>query len=252
MAQSSPSFQTAEGRSGIQGQWRVSRSMDSGSRSAPRNERRKSIRPTSHALKLRPMTWSVAIRLFAALLVRFGDSTFLAARRVITRGEALSLRRVLLRLETLLRHLLMRAASSLPELKARPVRRASKRAIPAPAGRAGFANEDPAAWGVSFPLGIRRSSVTSRRTHRRRRLPPIFVSAAPLAERLEAIARVFADPEPYVRRMARLSRHPHRRSNALRRSPDALQARSGVQKPQKSRPSIPGPRVSAPPRPGSG
>ena len=191
------------------------------------------------------MIWSPAIHLYAALLERFGDAKFLAARKVMSHDAALSLRRFLARLEAMLRDVLMRLAAKLPETKARPIWRVRRRAKPAPAGRPGFANEDPAAWGVSFPLAAHRSGAGG---HGQDRLPPLFVSSTPLAERLEAIARVFADPAPYIRRAALLARRPLR-------SPDEARAKAGARpggQRQTLRPPIPGPRIAAMRRPGSG
>jgi len=191
------------------------------------------------------MIWSPAIHLYAALLERFGDAKFLAARKFMAHGAALSLRRFLARLEAMLREVLMRLAAQLPETNARPLHRARRRAKPAPAGRPGFANDDPAAWGVSFALATHRSGAGGRGSNR---LPPILVSAAPLAERLEAIARVFANPAPYIRRAALLARRPLR-------SPDEARAKAGARpggQEQMQRLSIPGPRVSAAPRQATG
>jgi hypothetical protein len=51
-----------------------------------------------------------------------------------------------------------------------------------------------------------------------------FRSAWPLAERYEAVLRVFNDPAPYARRLARrLHATPHRLAEALRAPPDAVQ-----------------------------
>lgn len=190
------------------------------------------------------MSWSVAIRLFAHILVRFGDPGFLARQRKLARLSVIALRRALNELETLLRALLTRAALALPEVKARP--RFGLGSIREGFGRGGFADDDPAAWGVSFSLaGASRggAKARARRRRRHRRLTPIYLPAAPVAERLEAIARVFADPNPYVRRMARLLQARMRRplvghaplfaraaSAPLGfRSPDDAQHRSGVQ-----------------------
>lgn len=52
--------------------------------------------------------------------------------------------------------------------------------------------------------------------------PPVFRSAWPLAERFEALLRVFNDPAAYARRIAaRLHALPHRLAEALRAPPDA-------------------------------
>jgi hypothetical protein len=49
-----------------------------------------------------------------------------------------------------------------------------------------------------------------------------FRSAWPLAERYEALIRVFNDPAPYARRLARhLHATPHRLAGALKAPPEA-------------------------------
>lgn len=167
------------------------------------------------------ITWLDAIHLFARLIGCFGDPAFIAGRRTLHAWTAQSLRRGLGRLEALLRALLVRAAQTLPELKAR----APFSMPPATRdwGRAGFANADPAAWGVHFALSAPASrrvarSVWSRRKPKPRPFWSAPVASAPLAERLEAARRVLFYPKLYIRRMQRVLLMRARRPSAVPRT----------------------------------
>ena len=67
------------------------------------------------------------------------------------------------------------------------------------------------------------------RWHQLRWKPISFHSTWPAAERYEALLRVFNDPAPYARRLAkRLHATPHRCRDVLR-APDDAPARIGVE-----------------------
>lgn len=136
-------------------------------------------------------------RLVFAIALAFGLPSRMA--RSLPRGAARLLRQALTMLETLVRAMLLVAARALPECKSR-LRRAVKIGA-RDWGRGGFANDDSAAWGVTFHLATARPGRRRPRLRLRPRGARAF-SAWPLAERFEAVLRVLENPQPFVRRAA--------------------------------------------------
>lgn len=153
------------------------------------------------------MTWPHALAAFIHLLRRFGAPADLVARGRLDRFTLTALRAGVKRLETLLRDLIDQAAALLPEIKSRPRRGAT--CAPSQPGRGGFASADPADWGISF-AGLRAPAPKTGIRRRARASAPkpeyLRFSPWPLAERLEAIRRVLADPDRFIRRRARAPR----------------------------------------------
>ena len=131
----------------------------------------------------------------------FGTPSALAAVAKIARGRKRMLTLWLRGLEWLVRRLLFIEAHA---LKLAPTKRnfSTPKAWRDRCGRGGFACEDSSRWEVSFRVAM---PARRRRYRRRNRKPPVprAFSLAPLAERLEALSRVLADPAPYVRRLSR-------------------------------------------------
>lgn len=165
-------------------------------------------------------SWRAVVHLVFAFALRFGLPGALARGGRLPRGLARAMRRALGALEQSLRALILKEAALLPETKARRRRSALSRARDH--GRGGFASDNSEDWGVSFRLAPSSLSTrSSRATARRRPARAIYdASPWPLAERFEAALRVLENPAPFIRRAAAWSQ---------RRSPDAPQARSGVQ-----------------------
>lgn len=152
------------------------------------------------------------------LIALFGDPSAIAARHTIVREHWRQLVQWLRAGETLMRLLLVVEAASLPKPNARmPLlhpRRARMRKL------MGFEADAPEKWRVSFRVFLDR--------RRPRRPAPVhagedagdprrFHSAWPLAERAEALLRVFNDPAPYAARLAcRLHATPRRAESLLR------------------------------------
>ena len=127
--------------------------------------------------------------------------------------------------EALMRQLLLLEAAALPKPNTRPLlwprRTRNRRAI-------GFSPDAPEQWRVSFccfsssdrrlPAGKVRQTANCAQEETKCRLEAggprdkkRFYSAWPLAERAEALLRVFNDPAPYAKRLAaRLYATPHR------------------------------------------
>lgn len=195
-------------------------------------------KPITHA----PHALWVAARAFIVGFINlFGAPEDIAAEHTLlkpARDLLLSWLRVG---EALLRQLLLIEASVYPKPNTRPLlhetRQRERRAI-------GFEAHKPEDWRVSFRCFLSSSPACGGSAEQREakgdvaQLAPSdafgvssptrggdkrhFYSAWPLAERAEAMLRVFNNPEPYARRLARrLHATPHRAA-ALTRHPDNL------------------------------
>lgn len=176
-----------------------------------------------------PPLWAIARAFIVTFFALFGSPQELAEKHTLT-GKDYRLTLDWLRAgETLLRRLLLIEAAHHDKPNVRPLlreRRARARKLMS------FTPDQPEAWRVSF-----RMFVSSRRTPRppRAKRPgkprlsreervcsenwprPTLHSTWPLAERVEAMLRVFNDPEPYAKRLARrLHATPHRVRALLR------------------------------------
>lgn len=170
------------------------------------------------------------------LYALFGAPEDVAADHTLTRAAHTLMASWLRCAEAMLRRLLLIEASAFPKPNTRPLlhekRKRTRREMSFTAG-------NPEAWRVSFRCfasmqrqrprrrkpapAVRKIQLDRRdRWHQDRWTRPTFASAWPLAERYEAILRVFNNPEPYARRLARrLHATPHRIREALRAPPEA-------------------------------
>lgn len=166
----------------------------------------------------RPL-WQIAQDFMRELFALFGDPSAIAARHTIVRAHWRQLAQWLRHGETLMRLLLAVEAAALPKPNARapllnPRRARAKKLV-------GFEADAPETWRVNF-------RVFTHDRVRRRRAPGVggrkddpfdaarFHSAWPLAERAEALLRVFNDPAPYAARLSRrLHATPHRAESLL-------------------------------------
>jgi hypothetical protein len=171
----------------------------------------------------RPL-WLIAQDFINVLASLFGRSEEIAARHTILRPEWRLIGHWLRAGEALMRMLLMIEAAALPKPNTRmPLlrekRTRAKRMME-------FWSDKPDDWRVSF-----RVLLSDHRRPRRRgagdpnKSDPWdaarFKSAWPLAERAEALLRVFNDPLPYAQRLARrLYAVPHRARDVLLYTPD--------------------------------
>lgn len=153
----------------------------------------------------RPL-WQIAQDFLFVLLNLFGEPHEIAARHTYRRREWALIAKWLRAGEMLMRMLLALQAACLPKPPAARARRAH---APRP-----LAANAPAR--VSFRYFVSTSAAGSGR--RRRKRQPEFgeddtarFSAWPAAKRMEALWRVFEDPLPFARRLARrLHARPHR------------------------------------------
>jgi hypothetical protein len=191
----------------------------------------------------RRQLWLIAQRFITTLFNLFGEPAEIAARHTILRDEWRIILSWLRAGEALMRQLLLIEAASLPKPNTRPIlwaKRERKRR------ELSFSAEAPQDWRVSFRMF---TPTFPGRSARRGEPGPIvqhaaadewtpaqhvqawpgsvehaarFKSAWPIAERIEALLRVFNNPEPYARRLAaRLYAKPHRAAS-LTRHPDNL------------------------------
>ncbi len=158
--------------------------------------------------------WRVAQAFLVTLHALFGGPEDVARRHTL-RAKAHALMAGWLRCaEALMRRLVAIEAAAYPKPNTRPL-------LHKPRSRVrklmGFDAEHPEKWRVSLrSFASQRGSVSGCRgsspDNRQR-----FRSAWPLAERYEALLRVFNDPAPYAARLARrLHATPHRLTETLR------------------------------------
>jgi hypothetical protein len=182
----------------------------------------------------RPL-WLIAQGFIQTFFSLFGAPEEIAAEHTLLRDRWKLIAKWLRGGEALMRHLLLIGAAALPKPNTRPLlwkRRVRKRRL------VYFSADAPQDWRVSFrcfvdqprtrakpsPPRVRVETEAQRlkldrrdRWHQARWPAPKFHSAWPLAERAEALLRVFNDPAPYARRLAaRLYATPHRARPMLR------------------------------------
>lgn len=166
--------------------------------------------------------WRVAQAFLHMLHALFGAPEDVAAKHTFKRHAHAQLASWLRCAEAMLRRLLLIEASAYPKPNTRPLLHTRRQRV---RKLMGFSAEQPEAWRVSFRCLQKESGLSARRN---RQLPAgsrqssRFCSAWPLAERYEALLRVFNDPTACARRLSRrLHATPHRLSEALRAPPDA-------------------------------
>ena len=165
--------------------------------------------------------WRIAESFLHFLYNLFGAPETVAARQMLERGAHKLMASWLRAGEALMRRLLVIEAGAYPKPNTRallwPKRKRARREV-------AFWPDKPEEWRVSF-----RSFNMDRRRPRRPtpahagEAPAVhkFYSAWPLAERYEALLRVFNDPTHYARRLARrLHATPHRLKPLLHAPPD--------------------------------
>lgn len=200
--------------------------------------------------------WRAAQAFLGVLHMLFGAPETVAAKHTLTGKAHAHMASWLRSAEAMLRRLILIEASAYPKPNTRPLlhtRRPRTRKLMT------FSAEAPEAWRVRFRVfnlpPHRGGSVERSETKgevapsdafgvssparggdkKRKRLsreerwcaeylgqPVTFRSAWPLAERYEALIRVFNDPAPYARRLSkRLHATPHRLREVLRAPPEA-------------------------------
>jgi len=190
--------------------------------------------------------WRAAQAVLGVLHMLFGAPETVAAKHTLTGKAHAHMASWLRSAEAMLRRLLLIEASAYPKPNTRPLLHTRR---PRTKKLMTFSPDAPEAWRVSFRCfsspalrqaqGSRElaqsSGLSLSKATRQKRLsreerwcaeqlaPPVtFRSAWPLAERYEALIRVFNDPAPYARRLsARLHATPHRLREVLRAPPEA-------------------------------
>lgn len=167
--------------------------------------------------------WRVARAFLHTLQALFGAPEAIAAQSVYVGRTHARVASWLRCAEAMMRRLLLIEAAAYPKPDARPLPRPKRKRA---RKLMTFTPEQPEKWRVSFRCFAGNAPATTRRTRRAanpaRVAPTNFRSAWPLAERLEALIRVFNDPTAYARRVARrLHAAPYRLHEALREPPQA-------------------------------
>jgi hypothetical protein len=179
-----------------------------------------------------PALWQIAHGFIVTFFGMFGTPEQIAEKHTLTAKPYKLLLSWLRAGEALMRRLLLIEAAHYDKPNVRPLLR-EKRARARKA--MSFYVDQPAAWRVSFRAFVSERRAPRKPRAKRPRKPrlsreerwcseywprPTFHSAWPLAERAEALLRVFNNPEPYAKRLARrLHATPHR-VTALLRHPD--------------------------------
>jgi len=190
--------------------------------------------------------WRAAQAFLGVLHMLFGAPETVAAKHTLTGKAHAHMASWLRSAEAVLRRLLLIEASAYPKPNTRPLLHPRR---PRTKKLMTFSPDAPEAWRVSFRCfaspalrqaqGSRElaqsSGLSLSKATRQKRLsreerwcaehlaPPVtFRSAWPLAERYEALIRVFNDPAAYARRLSkRLHATPHRLREVLRAPPEA-------------------------------
>jgi hypothetical protein len=168
--------------------------------------------------------WRIAQGFLNVLYATFGAPEEVAARHTLTRHAHALMAAWLRAAEMLMRRLLLIEAAAYPKPNIRPLlyaKRVRARQL------MGFSPDEPEKWRVSFrcfsPSGVTHTQTQKARDVRKVSAvgvchpvahpiaPATLRSAWPLAERYEALIRVFNDPTKYAQRLARrLHATPHR------------------------------------------
>lgn len=166
-----------------------------------------------------PALWA-ALRVFIVTFFNlFGAPEQLAAKGALTAKAYKQTLSWLRAGEAMLRRLVLIEAAHYAKPNLRPLLRERRKRI---AKLRGFDASQPQCWRVSFRCFSADDRRCAGRTRRKCSQPVRVLNAWPLAERAEAILRVFNNPEPYARRVARrLHSAPHRAKALLRHPPNA-------------------------------
>lgn len=194
----------------------------------------------SDPIRIAPLAlWRAAQAFLGVLHMLFGAPETVAAKHTLTAKAHAHMASWLRSAEAMLRRLLLIEASAYPKPNTRPLLHTRR---PRTKKLMTFSPDAPEAWRVRFRCfssdrrlpagrkgGRQDAGAPRKRLSREDRWcaeylgqPPKFRSAWPLAERYEALIRVFNDPAPYARRLSkRLHATPHRLREVLRAPPEA-------------------------------
>lgn len=160
--------------------------------------------------------WRIAETFLQTFFALFGAPEVIAARHTLAPKQRALILAWVRAGEALMRRMLLIEARAFAKPNTRPLLRQSR---PRVRKLMGFSEEHPEKWRVSFRcFNTDRRLPAGRKSGRQDAGSPSmqFGSAWPIAERAEAMLRVFNDPAPYARRLAtRLHATPHRRREVL-------------------------------------
>ncbi|MEQ1619088.1 MAG: hypothetical protein ABL883_12190 [Terricaulis sp.] len=169
--------------------------------------------------------WRAAAAFLNLLHALFGDPSAVATRGALTSMTYKTIASWLRAGEAMMRRLLLIEAAAFPKPETRALRPSSRQRA---RKLMSFEAAHPEGWRVSFrcfasaprrPPMLRTGRIA--RQDRNSNSPKVR-SAWPLAERYEALLRVFNDPSACARRLSRrLHAAPHRAASLLRAPPEA-------------------------------
>ncbi len=169
--------------------------------------------PSSVPPRAAPLAlWRVAEAFLRVLLNLFGEPKDIAFQHTHTTRQRDLMLPWLRAGEALLRRLLLIEAAGLPKANTPPPR--PKRVRVRTRRLLTFTPDKPEDWRVSF-RALAPSVAYAACARSRRQEPKRFHDAWPLAERLEAMLRVFNDPALFAKRLARRLYARPRRAGAL-------------------------------------
>lgn len=176
--------------------------------------------------------WTIAQTFLNTLFALFGAPESVAFQHTHTGAQRALMLPWLRAGEALMRRLLLIEAAAYPKPNTRPLLTRPRKRV---RKLVGFDHDKPETWRVSFQCFARLNSspacgggVGAQRRPRLSRYerlwpepkPTKFYSAWPLAERYEALIRVFNNPAPFAKRLAaRLHALPHRAAELMRLPP---------------------------------
>ncbi|HVZ99913.1 MAG TPA: hypothetical protein VG841_06325 [Caulobacterales bacterium] len=183
--------------------------------------------PSSVPTRAAPLAlWRVAEAFLRVFFNLFGEPKDIAFQHTHTTRQRALMLPWLRAGEALLRRLLLIEAAGLPKANTPPPRakrvRVRKRRIFM------LTPDKPEEWRVSFrTFASARADGYGAFGAARRKEPKRFHDAWPLAERVEAMLRVFNEPLPYAKRLARQLHASPRRAGALLRLPPERERKAG-------------------------
>lgn len=162
--------------------------------------------------------WRIAEAFLHMLHNILGPPEQIAARRTLTPNQHRLFHAWITAAENLMRRLLLLEARACAQTAPLSADRAASQA---PQAKPAFDPENPDSWRVCFVALAQRRRRTAARRRTRAAFPySRLYLTRPLAERIEALIRVFNDPAPYARRLARrLNSTPKRAGDLTARCP---------------------------------
>ena len=169
--------------------------------------------------------WSIASVFLSTFFNLFGAPQEIAAQGALTQSARAILAPWLRAGEWLMRRFVLIEAAAMPAPAPAPAARPRVVQVPRKRRLMAFYPDKPEDWRVTFRVFVgagarRKIKARAPRTPRASCLGPRFFDAWPIAERCEALLRVFNDPLRYAARLARRLRAKPQTARALLIAPE--------------------------------